>query len=130
VSPTVTKTSVTIRAARNGGVGPRSPPGQPLRVNCIYQTIRILFSFCDHTCSSHLVLTPPVHFSRALQSSKFQVTAKMAATATQKMFDIPKKYKAMVYDKPGAISTKLEELDTPEPGSGDVLVRLWVSFIL
>jgi propanol-preferring alcohol dehydrogenase len=48
----------------------------------------------------------------------------MAATATQKMFDIPKKYKAMVYDKPGTISTKLEELDTPEPGAGDVLVRL------
>lgn len=29
-----------------------------------------------------------------------------------------------MYDKPGTISTKLEELDTPEPGPGDVLVRL------
>jgi len=52
----------------------------------------------------------------------------MAATATETIaemkFDIPKKYKAMVYDKPGSISTKLEELDTPEPGPGDVLVRL------
>lgn len=48
----------------------------------------------------------------------------MAATATQQTFDIPKKYKACVYDKPGTISTKIEELDTPEPGPGDVLVRL------
>jgi len=52
----------------------------------------------------------------------------MAATttesATEMKFDIPKTYKAMVYDKPGSISTKLEELETPEPGPGDVLVRL------
>ncbi|KAH7417302.1 alcohol dehydrogenase-like protein [Cadophora sp. MPI-SDFR-AT-0126] len=48
----------------------------------------------------------------------------MAAAATAKTFDIPKKYKAVVYDKPGTISTKIEELDTPEPGPGDVLVRL------
>lgn len=48
----------------------------------------------------------------------------MAAVTEQKTFDIPKKYKAVVYDKPGTISTKIEELDTPEPGPGDVLVRL------
>jgi len=48
----------------------------------------------------------------------------MAAAATQQTFDIPRKYKACVYDKPGTISTKIEELDTPEPGPGDVLVRL------
>lgn len=48
----------------------------------------------------------------------------MSTAATQKTFDIPKKYKAIVYDKPGTISTKIEELDTPEPGPGDVLVRL------
>ena len=48
----------------------------------------------------------------------------MATVATEKTFDIPKKYKAIVYDKPGTISTKIEELDTPEPGPGDVLVRL------
>jgi alcohol dehydrogenase, propanol-preferring len=48
----------------------------------------------------------------------------MAATATQPSFEIPKKYKAIVYDKPGSISTKIEELETPEPGAGDVLVRL------
>lgn len=38
--------------------------------------------------------------------------------------DIPKKYKALVYDAPGTISTKIEELDTPEPGTGEVLVNL------
>ena len=48
----------------------------------------------------------------------------MAAADTAKTFDIPKKYKAVVYDKPGSVSTKIEELDTPEPGPGDVLVRL------
>lgn len=54
----------------------------------------------------------------------------MAAAATEKTFDIPKRYKAMVYDKPGSISTKLEELDTPEPLAGDVLVRLLVLITL
>lgn len=38
--------------------------------------------------------------------------------------NIPKKYKAAVYDKPGTISTKIEELDMPEPGPGEVLVNL------
>ncbi|KAF2281598.1 GroES-like protein [Westerdykella ornata] len=37
---------------------------------------------------------------------------------------LPKKYKAIVYDKPGSISTKIEELDVPEPGPGEVLVNL------
>ena len=50
----------------------------------------------------------------------------MAAETETKTFDIPKKYKAVVYDKPGTISTKVEELDTPEPGAGEVLVRLLV----
>ncbi|PMD51847.1 alcohol dehydrogenase-like protein [Hyaloscypha bicolor E] len=48
----------------------------------------------------------------------------MAAEATQKTFDIPKTYKAAVYDKPGTISTRIVELNTPDPGPGDVLVRL------
>jgi alcohol dehydrogenase, propanol-preferring len=46
------------------------------------------------------------------------------AAADTKSFDIPKKYRACVYDKPGTISTKIEELDTPEPGPGEVLIRL------
>lgn len=48
----------------------------------------------------------------------------MASADTQKSFDIPKKYKAAVYDKPGSISTEVKELDTPEPGPGEVLVKL------
>ena len=48
----------------------------------------------------------------------------MTSTDTQKSFDIPKKYKAAVYDKPGSISTKVEELDMPEPGPGEVLIKL------
>jgi len=38
--------------------------------------------------------------------------------------EIPKKMRAAVYDKPGSVSTAVKELDTPEPGPGDVLVRL------
>ena len=37
--------------------------------------------------------------------------------------------KALVYDKPGTISTKIEELDVPEPGPGQVLINLYVSHL-
>lgn len=40
------------------------------------------------------------------------------------VFEIPKTHKAAIYDAPGTISTKVVELETPEPGSGQVLVRL------
>lgn len=40
---------------------------------------------------------------------------------------IPSKYKAMIYDQPGKISTKLVELDMPEPDAGDVLIKLYAS---
>lgn len=40
------------------------------------------------------------------------------------MAEIPKKYKAVVYDEPGKVSTKVVELDTPEPGPGEVLINL------
>ena len=43
------------------------------------------------------------------------------------MVDIPKQYKACVYNDPGKISTKVETLDTPEPGPGECLVHLQVS---
>jgi alcohol dehydrogenase, propanol-preferring len=48
----------------------------------------------------------------------------MATVDTAKSYDIPKKHKACVYDNPGTISTKIVELDTPEPGAGEVLIRL------
>jgi propanol-preferring alcohol dehydrogenase len=44
--------------------------------------------------------------------------------------DLPKKYKAAIYDKPGSISTKIEELDMPEPGAGEVLINLYVCFLI
>ena len=40
--------------------------------------------------------------------------------------EIPKQYKACVYDDPGKISTKIEMLDMPEPGAGEVLINLYV----
>lgn len=39
--------------------------------------------------------------------------------------EIPTQYSAAVYDAPGSISTKVEKLDTPEPGPGEVLIRLY-----
>lgn len=38
--------------------------------------------------------------------------------------EVPSKHKAIVYDKPGSISTKIEEIDTPKPGVGEVLIHL------
>lgn len=37
---------------------------------------------------------------------------------------LPSKYKACIYDKPGEVSTKVVELDMPEPASGEVLINL------
>jgi hypothetical protein len=37
---------------------------------------------------------------------------------------LPSKYKAMIYDQPGTISTKLVELDMPEPEAGDLLIKM------
>ncbi|CZR55270.1 related to alcohol dehydrogenase, class V [Phialocephala subalpina] len=48
----------------------------------------------------------------------------MATLPETKTFEIPKTYKAAVYDKPGEISIKITELQTPEPGPGEVLVRI------
>lgn len=41
--------------------------------------------------------------------------------------EIPKKQKAAVYDQPGTVSTKIVELDVPEPGPGEVLINLYVA---
>jgi len=46
------------------------------------------------------------------------------------MSELPSTYKACVYDEPGKISTKVVDLDMPEPGPGEVLINLSVSPIL
>ncbi|KAK5467802.1 hypothetical protein LTS15_000775 [Exophiala xenobiotica] len=38
--------------------------------------------------------------------------------------EIPAKHKALVYDSPGHVSAKVEYVDTPRPGTGEVLVKL------
>jgi len=38
--------------------------------------------------------------------------------------EVPSRHKALVYDSPGSISTKIEEVETPKPGVGEVLVNL------
>jgi hypothetical protein len=43
------------------------------------------------------------------------------------MSELPRTYKACVYDEPGKISTKVVDLDMPEPGPGEVLINLFVS---
>ena len=37
---------------------------------------------------------------------------------------VPKMHKACVYDKPGSCSIAVREVETPEPGPGEVLVEL------
>merc|ERR1711977_286803 len=37
---------------------------------------------------------------------------------------VPSRHEAVVYDNPGSISTKVEEVDTPKPGVGEVLINL------
>lgn len=41
------------------------------------------------------------------------------------MVTIPKQHKAAVYSEPGKLETKVELVDTPEPGPGEVLVNLY-----
>ena len=38
---------------------------------------------------------------------------------------IPEQYKAIIYDKPGELSVKVDQLKTPEPGPGEVLINLY-----
>ncbi|CAG8960003.1 hypothetical protein HYFRA_00013191 [Hymenoscyphus fraxineus] len=45
-------------------------------------------------------------------------------TMTMTELEVPKSHLALVYDAPGSISVKTVEVDTPEPGVGEVLVRL------
>lgn len=40
--------------------------------------------------------------------------------------EVPKQAKAIVYDNPGTISTKVVTVDVPEPGPGEVLINLYV----
>ena len=43
--------------------------------------------------------------------------------------NVPKTHKACVYDKPGSCSIAIREVETPEPGPGEVLVKLTQSGI-
>lgn len=38
----------------------------------------------------------------------------------------PKTHKAIVYDKPGEISTQIVEVETLTPGPGFVRIQMWV----
>lgn len=38
--------------------------------------------------------------------------------------EIPKRQKAVVYDQPGTVSTKVVEIGVPEPAAGEVLINL------
>lgn len=42
--------------------------------------------------------------------------------------EIPTNQKAIIYDQPGTVSTKIVELDVPEPGTGEVLINLYLLY--
>ena len=89
----------------------------------------------------HTICAESHRLSLSLISHLYHIQPNMSDT------EIPKKYKvgqaacitadrylmahghahslqAIIYDKPGEVSTKVVELDTPEPGPGEVLIRL------
>jgi hypothetical protein len=66
--------------------------------------------------SSHFFLFS-VFISSIFPSGDTQ-SLNMAAT------EIPTKQKAIIYDNPGTVSTKVVELDVPEPGANEVLINL------
>lgn len=41
--------------------------------------------------------------------------------------EIPKQHKACVYTKPGTLAVAVEMVDTPKPGPGEVLIKLYAS---
>jgi hypothetical protein len=57
-------------------------------------------------------------------NSKVTAKRKILPTTIDMASELPKKYKAAIYDKPGSISTKIVDLDMPEPGAGEILVNL------
>jgi hypothetical protein len=61
----------------------------------------LILTLSDSTHLQHRIMSPPADLT-----------------------NIPKKHKAAVYDKPGTLSIKVTEIDTPEPAQGEVLVRL------
>lgn len=46
------------------------------------------------------------------------------------MADITQTQKAIIYDQPGTISTKIVDHEVMEPGPGEVLINLYVDFTL
>ena len=64
-------------------------------------------------------LTEPSHY--------FSVNVCVFEMAAEMPF-VPQSHKAVVYDKPGIISTKVVTLETPDPGPGEVLINLCVHF--
>ncbi|PWY69536.1 GroES-like protein [Aspergillus heteromorphus CBS 117.55] len=48
----------------------------------------------------------------------------MASSEGAPVPQIPAKQKAAIYDRPGTVSTKVVEVDVPEPGPGEVLINL------
>lgn len=42
--------------------------------------------------------------------------------------EVPETYQAVVYDKPGEVSTRIVQVKTPTPGPGQILVKLYGIF--
>lgn len=72
----------------------------------------------------------------SVQHRRYQYTTKMTMSVGDSNGNgngstavpvIPAKQKAAIYDQPGTVSTKVVEIDVPEPGVGEVLINLYVS---
>ena len=66
------------------------------------------------------------NFALAYISQLFCYSLKLGEMGEQ--VEVSKQHKACVYNLPGNVSTKIEMVDTPEPGPGEVLVNLYDSY--
>jgi hypothetical protein len=84
----------------------------------------------DSIYNIQLQITPLIFRYTYFRGQLYRTPLKTRLSTSSIMADvqIPKKYKAAVYDKPGSISTKIVELETPEPGPGEVLINLYGYF--
>ncbi|OOF93723.1 hypothetical protein ASPCADRAFT_209010 [Aspergillus carbonarius ITEM 5010] len=73
-------------------------------------------------CTLHGSSSLPLQLPR--YHNPVKMTRSNDGSGTGAVPDIPAKQRAAIYDQPGTVSTKVVELDVPEPGVGEVLINL------
>lgn len=107
---------------------PRNFDGQP-RIRLSLPAISPLFVALTLGLAGHLSFRLAFKKSaRSRRSASFWSIVTILSLATMSAPEIPLKQKAAIYDQPGTVSTKIVDIDVPEPGAGEVLINLYVRF--